>query len=157
MTCTVKNGHEYPILWMRLESKQNANTLPISTGPNLFVRDTRFNLDFDPDAGSYKLTIKEVVKTDEGRYQCQVVTDVKNIITADVDVKVKVPPVMKENTEPLVSAEVDKEAELFCEAEGFPNPKITWKRQDGTLLPNGKETVTNNKLVISKVQKQHRG
>ena len=97
LICTVKNGHEYPILWMRLESKENSNTLPISTGSNLFIRDSRFDLTYDPEAGSYKLTIMNVVKSDEGRYQCQVVTDVKNVITADVDLMV-----MKEDTEAVV-------------------------------------------------------
>ena len=67
LICTVKNGHEYPILWMRLESKENSNTLPISTGSNLFIRDSRFDLTYDPEAGSYKLTITNVVKSDEGR------------------------------------------------------------------------------------------
>ena len=157
MVCTVKNGHEYPILWMRLESKDNKNTLPISTGPNLFIRDSRFNLSHEPEAGTYKLTIKDVVKTDEGRYQCQVVTDVKNVITADVDLKVKVTPVMRNDTQATVEAEVGKNAELQCEADGFPTPKISWKRQDSTLLPNGMETITSPKLIIADVQREHRG
>ena len=157
LVCTVKNGHEYPILWMRLKSEENDNPLPISTGPNLFLRDARFKLDYDPNAGSYKLTISDVVKSDEGRYQCQVVTDVKNVITADVDLKVKVPPVMLNTTEAVVNAEVGKNAELACEANGFPSPKITWKRQDGTLLPSGAEKLTNPTLVIQNVQREHRG
>lgn len=157
LVCTVKNGNEYPILWMRLESKDNKNTLPISTGPNLFIRDARFNLVFDANAGSYKLTIKDVVKTDEGRYQCQVVTDVKNVITADVDLKVKVTPVMRNDTEAVVSAEVGKTGELACEADGFPSPKISWKRKDGTLLPNGKDALVSPKLTINDVKREHRG
>ena len=112
---------------------------------------------FDPNAGTYKLTIKDVVKSDEGRYQCQVVTDVKNVITADVDLKVKVPPVMLNTTEALVNAEVGKDAELACEASGFPSPKISWKREDGTLLPSGDESVTSPTLVIQNVQREHRG
>ena len=157
LVCTVKNGHEYPILWMRLKSEENNNPLPISTGPNLFLRDDRFKLDYDPNAGSYKLTIKDVVKSDEGRYQCQVVTDVKNVITADVDLKVKVSPVMLNTTESVVNAEVGKSAELACEASGFPSPKISWKRKDNTLLPSGDESITSPTLVIQNVQRQHRG
>merc|ERR1712029_340630 len=157
LVCTVKNGHEYPILWMRLKSEENNNPLPISTGPNLFLRDDRFKLDYDPNAGSYKLTIKDVVKSDEGRYQCQVVTDVKNVITADVDLKVKVSPVMLNTTESVVNAEVGKSAELACEANGFPSPKISWERKDNTLLPSGDESITSPTLVIQKVQRQHRG
>ena len=72
LTCTIRNGKEYPILWMRLQSEHNANSLPLSNGPNLIVKDRRFNLNYDPDSGSYKLTIRDVVKSDEGKYQCQV-------------------------------------------------------------------------------------
>jgi neuronal growth regulator 1 len=97
------------------------------------------------------------VKSDEGRYQCQVVADLINVITADVDLKVKVPPVMNNETEPLVMAEVGKVAELTCEADGFPSPKIIWKKQDGTLLPNGDESYTNGKMVVSKVKREDRG
>ncbi len=142
---------------MRLESEQNSNPLPISSGTKLFVRDKRFGLEYDEDAGSYKLTIDDVVKTDEGRYQCQVVADVRNVITADVDLRVKVPPVMKVDSDPEVQAGVGGEAEMFCEAGGFPSPKITWTREDGTLLPNGRESVTNSKLVIKDVKKEDRG
>ena len=158
MVCTFKNLNEHPILWMRLKSEENENPLPIATGPdNLIVRNDKFKLGFDPNAGTYKLTIKDVVKSDEGRYQCQVVTDVKNVITADVDLKVKVPPVMLNTTEALVNAEVGKDAELACEASGFPSPKISWKRKDGTLLPSGDESVTSPTLVIQNVQREHRG
>ena len=79
LTCTIRNGKEYPILWMRLQSEHNANSLPLSNGPNLIVKDRRFNLNYDPDSGSYKLTIRDVVKSDEGKYQCQVyITQCKN-------------------------------------------------------------------------------
>ena len=71
LTCTIKNGKDYPILWMRLQSEHNKNALPISNGENMIFKDRRFAVDYDSDAGSYKLTIKEVVKSDEGKYQCQ--------------------------------------------------------------------------------------
>jgi len=157
LVCTVQNGHEYPILWMRLESKDSKNTLPISTGSNLLVRDTRFDLKFEPEAGSYKLIIKDIVKSDEGKYQCQVVTDVKNVVTADVLLKVKVEPVMNEETESIINVEVNKTAELECTAEGYPNPKISWTRQDGKLLPDGQDFITAPKLVITNAQRHHRG
>ena len=48
-----------------------------------------------------------MTKSDEGKYQCQVVTTPENVITADVDVKVKTTPVMKEDAEPVVMQEVN--------------------------------------------------
>ena len=86
-------------------------------------------------------------------------SDVSSIITSDVNVNVRIEPTMIENSESLVMAEVGKGAELFCEATGYPSPKITWRKQDGTLLPSGKETETNpnGKLVIQDIKRQHRG
>ena len=65
LTCTIQNGKEYPILWMRLGGKREP--FPISTGPSLLVHDKRFSLENDPETGSYILSIREVQKTDEAR------------------------------------------------------------------------------------------
>jgi len=157
LTCTIKNGKDYPILWMRLQSEHNKNALPISNGDTMIFKDRRFAVDYDSDAGSYKLTIKDVVKSDEGKYQCQVVPAVDAALVEDVRLDVKIEPTMiAEDSEAMVEAEVGKSSELSCEAEGYPIPKITWRKQDGTLLPNGKETVTG-KLAIPDVKREHRG
>ena len=78
-------------------------------------------------------------------------------LVEDVRLDVKIEPTMiAEDSEAMVEAEVGKSSELSCEAEGYPIPKITWRKQDGTLLPNGKETVTG-KLSIPDVKREHRG
>ena len=92
---------------MKLEDERKNNPVPISTGNKLFFKNSRYSLEFDPNAGSYKLIINDVAKSDEGKYQCQVVTTPENVITADVDVKVKTTPVMKEDAEPVVMQEVN--------------------------------------------------
>ena len=46
---------------------------------------------------------------------------------------------------------------MECEADGFPDPKISWARQDGKLLPSGQETLVSGKLTIPNVQRNHRG
>ena len=66
LTCTIHNGKEYPILWMRLGGKREP--FPISTGPSLLVHDKRFHLENDPETGSYVLSIKDVQKSDEAKY-----------------------------------------------------------------------------------------
>ena len=92
---------------MKLEDERKNNPVPISTGNKLFFKNSRYSLEFDPNEGSYKLIINDVAKSDEGKYQCQVVTTPENVITADVDVKVKTTPVMKEDAEPVVMQEVN--------------------------------------------------
>ena len=46
---------------------------------------------------------------------------------------------------------------MECDADGYPSPKISWKRQDGKLLPNGAETLTNPKMTIPDVQRINKG
>ena len=91
------------------------------------------------------------------RYQCQVVVSLNNMVTADVEVKVKMPPVISEDVALVKRVVAGETAELVCEAAGFPSPKITWKKKDGTLLPTGKESHTATKLVISKTRREDRG
>jgi len=64
---------------------------------------------------------------------------------------------MKEDSEPIVMQEVGKTAELECEANGYPDPKISWRRQDGKLLPSGEETIMSGKLTINNVQSNNGG
>ena len=67
---------------MKLEDERKNNPVPISTGNKLFFKNSRYSLEFDPNEGSYKLIINDVAKSDEGKYQCQVVTTPENVITA---------------------------------------------------------------------------
>ena len=91
------------------------------------------------------------------KFKILVVPAVDAALVEDVRLDVKIEPTMiAEDSEAMVEAEVGKSSELSCEAEGYPIPKITWRKQDGTLLPNGKETVTG-KLAIPDVKREHRG
>ena len=80
------------------------------------------------------------------------------MVTADVQLQVKLPPTMVD--EPLtrsVRAKVGESTQLTCKAEGFPKPGITWGRADGHVLPSGRENVTKLRLTIPKVRMEDRG
>jgi hypothetical protein len=55
-----------------------------------------------------------------------VVVSLNNMVTADVELKVKMPPVIAEDVPLLKKVVAGETAELTCEASGFPSPKITW-------------------------------
>jgi len=157
LVCTVKHGEDHPILWMKLEMGRTKNPVPLSTGTQILFKDSRYKLDVDHAAGTYKLIITNVEKIDGGKYQCQVVTHPETMVTADVDLKVRTSPVINEESDPVISQEAGKTAVLECDADGYPSPKISWKRQDGKLLPNGAETLTNPKMTIPNVQRINKG
>ena len=86
LTCSITDGQEYPIFWTRLN--QQGNGFPLSSGPTLLVKDTRFALDHEDASGTYTLSIKDVQPSDAAVYQCQVVVSLHNMITADVKLQV---------------------------------------------------------------------
>ena len=52
------------------------------------------------------------------RYQCQVVVSLNNMVTADVELKVKVPPVISEDVPLVKRVTAGDSAELSCDASG---------------------------------------
>lgn len=56
----------------------------------------------------------------------QVVVSLNNMVTADVDLKVKMPPVITEDDTPVKRVVAGKPFDLACEASGYPTPTITW-------------------------------
>ena len=105
LVCTVKHVEEYPILWMKLGMGRTKNPVPLSVGTQILSRDSRYKLDLDHAAGTYKLIITNVEKFDGGKYQCQVFTSPETIVTADVDLKVRKSPVINKASDPVISQE----------------------------------------------------
>ena len=107
LVCTVKHGEDHPILWMKLEMGRTKNPVPLSTGTQILFKDSRYKLDVDHAAGTYKLIITNVEKIDGGKYQCQVVTSPKTLVSADVVLKVRTPSVINKVSDPVISQEVN--------------------------------------------------
>lgn len=55
--------------------------------------------------------------------------------------------------------ELGERAELICKASGYPSPKITWKKQDGSQLPSRRNTESNDDgiLVVESMELQDEG
>ena len=107
LVCTVKHGEDHPILWMKLEMGRTKNPVPLSTGTQILFKDSRYKLDVDHAAGTYKLIITNIEKFDGGKYQCQVVAPYTTLVSADVVLKVRTPPITNEVSDPVISQEVN--------------------------------------------------
>ena len=164
LTCRIQNEKpemKYPVMWMRLENGvKNSAPLPISSGDELLLSsDRRFKLVVDEDESSYTITITDIRKADAGKYQCQVLITSDGSITEDVEVKIKLQPVITKDNSlgPSKRVEEGGSVELTCDATGFPIPKITWTRMDGSLLPNGKASFTSSRMLVQKLRREDRG
>ena len=46
-------------------------------------------------------------------------------------------PTISSNTTRIVNVTEGSPMELYCVADGFPIPSISWSRENDALLPNG--------------------
>lgn len=141
--CSVQYASEYSVIW----TKNSVDTVFLSTGSTLVIKDSRFALRYDPNSSTYKLQIKDIQETDAGTYTCQVVLSVTHKVTANVKLSVRRPPVISDNSTQSLVASEGSEVQMECYASGYPTPTITWRRENNAILPTGK--LTNNTKVMN--------
>uniref|UniRef100_A0A665VTB7 Hemicentin-1 n=1 Tax=Echeneis naucrates TaxID=173247 RepID=A0A665VTB7_ECHNA len=93
-------------------------------------------LDIDTMGGT--LAIKETQRADAGDYSCLAVNTAgtsSGKISLDVGAA---PQFIQEPSD--VSADIGSSVSLLCSAQGYPEPVVTWRRQDGLELLNRSRT-----------------
>ena len=81
----------------------------------------------------WKLHISNVQEVDRGWYMCQVNTDPMRSKRGYIEVQVPPSIIDSRSTNDLVVREKEK-VNLTCEARGYPEPKIIWRREDGKAI-----------------------
>lgn len=157
LVCSVQYAPEYPVLWMKVDRNRQSDPLPISTGSSLIIRDSRFTMRHDTASSTYVLLIKDIQETDAGYYQCQVIISVINKISAEVELQVRRPPVISDNSTRSVVVSEGQPVRLECYANGWPIPRISWRRQDNAILPTGGSIYKGNVMRIAQIRKEDRG
>lgn len=143
LDCSVQYASDYAVLWIK-SNPQRTDTVFLSTGTSLVIKDTRFGLHYDIATSTYTLQIKDIQETDAGLYSCQVVLSVANKITADVLLSVRRPPVISDNSTQSLVASEGNSVQMECYAGGYPHPTITWRRENNAILPTGKKPFTES-------------
>ncbi|KAH0953776.1 hypothetical protein HN011_009704 [Eciton burchellii] len=157
LQCSVQYAQEYPILWIKVNKENVHEQVALSTGTALIIRDSRFSLKYDTASTTYILQIKDIQETDAGFYQCRLQITVNNLISAEVELQVRRPPIISDNsTQSLVVSE-GQPVQLECYASGFPLPRISWRRENNAILPTGGSIYRGNMLKISAIRKEDRG
>jgi len=155
MDCSILYGTEYPVLWMKIGADNKP--IPLSSGSSLIIRDNRFALRYDTASATFTLQLKDVQRSDEGRYECQIIVGINNKVTQDLYLRVQEPPVINDNSTRSVVVNEFEAATLECTAKGSPEPRIEWRRADNAVLPTGGIIYRGNKLKIHSVKKEDRG
>ena len=126
LECSVQFARDYPVIWIKKDSSNQQNPLIISSGSTLIIRDSRFSLRFDQSSSLFTLQVKDLQETDAGIYQCQILIGVSSHVTADVNVMVRMPPVISDNSTRSLVVSEKQPVTLECYASGYPLPKISW-------------------------------
>ena len=115
MECSVLWATEYPVLWMKIDKE--GKPIPLASGSSLIIRDHRFAMRYDTASATYTLQLKDIQRSDEGRYECQIIVQVRlshtlviylispipypqinNKVTQSLFLRVLEPPVINDNS-----------------------------------------------------------
>lgn len=162
LACSVENGKEYPIQWIKVKGEQKADYqyFPLSLGPTLVVRDQRFNISYTSEPSSptsITVQIKNVKEVDDAIYQCQVIIGMEKKITKEVRLRVKTPVVIFPNSTSSLTIVEGQAVNLNCLASGFPAPSIVWQRTDKKVFFTGKLTYPGSSVKFGNVKRGDRG
>jgi neuronal growth regulator 1 len=154
----VQNIQNYAVIWNKKNRDKPQDSSIISVKAALIVSDSRFEMHYDNNTSTYSLKIKDIVNSDAGIYECQIVLTSTEKKISIVELQVRHAPLINEAlSTPTVLVGVGEPAELKCFADGYPRPTITWKREYDTILPIGGASFTGNVLKLAKVDKKDRG
>ncbi|KAH8291567.1 hypothetical protein KR018_000844, partial [Drosophila ironensis] len=157
-TCHVRHLGGYRVGWLKADTKaiQAIHENVITHNPRVTVSHL--------DQYTWNLHIKSVSEEDRGGYMCQLNTDPMKSQIGFLDVVIP-PDFISEDTSSDVIVPEGSSVRLTCRARGYPEPIVTWRREDGneivlkdnvgtkTLAPSFRGEV----LKLSKISRNEMG
>uniref|UniRef100_A0A6P7F3C1 Lachesin-like n=1 Tax=Diabrotica virgifera virgifera TaxID=50390 RepID=A0A6P7F3C1_DIAVI len=128
LPCVVENLGTYKVAWIHIDRQ-----MILTIHRHVISRVPRFSVSHD-NAKTWLLHVSSVQKEDRGYYMCQVNTN--PMISQVGYLQVVVPPniIDTESTQSTVAVRENQNISLTCKADGFPTPKIMWRREDGQAI-----------------------
>ncbi|XP_020292615.1 lachesin-like [Pseudomyrmex gracilis] len=157
LQCSVQYASVYPVLWIKInkENKQDQITLAINNG--IIIADSRFSIRYDSETSTYHLQIKSLQEVDVGYYQCKIQISISSSVSAEVELEIRRPPIISDNSTQSVLVAEDQSIQLECYASGYPSPTISWRRQNNKIFPSGNAIYNGNIVNLPVVTRESRG
>ncbi|CAK9303387.1 unnamed protein product [Gordionus sp. m RMFG-2023] len=161
-SCWLQNYINDTISWTLLRKNQSPKLLTL--GNTRITADNRFTSKLEHDfnkpsqsqAYIYKLYIDHVINDDFGNVTCQI-TSLKKPISMAIELRVRTHPMIGEDISKDMVVNEGSDVLLKCNATGYPQPRISWKRADIQPLPNGDAIYRGNVMLIKNITKADRG
>ncbi|XP_026670074.1 lachesin-like isoform X3 [Ceratina calcarata] len=125
LPCVVENLGDYKVAWIHV-----GRQMLLTIHKHVVVKIPRFSVSHD-NQKTWLLHINNVHEEDRGYYMCQLNT---NPMMSQVGfLQVVVPPNILDSlsTESTIAVRENQNITLTCKADGYPTPKLMWKREDG--------------------------
>ncbi|XP_055533084.1 lachesin isoform X1 [Wyeomyia smithii] len=126
-TCHVRHLGGYRVGWVKADTKaiQAIHENVITHNPRVSVSHA--------DQNTWNLHIKSVTEDDRGGYMCQLNTDPMKSQLGYLDVVIP-PDFIAEDTSSDVIVPEGSSVKLTCRAKGYPEPVVTWRREDSAEI-----------------------
>ncbi|XP_046661701.1 lachesin-like isoform X2 [Homalodisca vitripennis] len=128
LPCVVENLGTYKVAWIHIDRQ-----MILTIHRHVISRVPRFSVSHDSQK-TWLLHVTGVQQEDRGYYMCQVNTN--PMISQVGYLQVVVPPniIDEDSTTSAVAVRENQNISLVCKAEGFPTPKIMWRREDSNPI-----------------------
>ncbi|XP_022245799.1 lachesin-like isoform X2 [Limulus polyphemus] len=153
--CLVNELGAYRAAWIRVETKAI-----LTIHQHVITRNYRISLSHS-DNRNFILHIKDVKESDRGGYMCQIntvpmISQVGYLDVLDI--------IVDQSTSDIITRE-GTNVTLKCKAKGYPEPSISWRREDDEPIPLilgiGKKLISSSyegeSLNITRVTRVHMG
>lgn len=159
--CTVKDHGILSLEWRKIDIEKKDDDILLALKDTLNFPDSRFSVKMVPEKNGvviYNFNIKGVEASDMGNYICSINLSQKDKITSSVNLLVKHSPIILES-KTLKSHLVTEgyKLEALCQAEGYPKPSISWKRENNAIMPAGGQVFRGDTLRIKETNRLDRG
>lgn len=155
LPCVVENLGTYKVAWIHIDRQ-----MILTIHRHVISRIARFSVSHD-NAKTWLLHVSSVQQEDRGYYMCQVNTN--PMISQVGYLQVVVPPniIDVESTQSTVAVRENQNISLTCKADGFPTPKIMWRREDGQAISVERRKKVNvydgEKLNLTRISRTEMG
>ncbi|CAN8011709.1 unnamed protein product [Ixodes pacificus] len=140
LKCVVENLGNYTVAWLNVDKQ---TLLALHT--HVIVQNDRIRVSHG-SLRSWQLEIRDVKPEDTGYYMCQVNTRPMKNQVGYLNVVVA-PYFVDAFTARNLTARENSNASFRCEASGNPEPKITWRREDGQSFRLGDQKATTSGIT----------
>ncbi|XP_046746079.1 lachesin-like isoform X1 [Diprion similis] len=125
LPCIVENLGQHRVAWIHIDRQ-----MIVTVHRHVITKIPRFSVSYD-NQKTYLLHVSGVQQQDRGYYMCQVNTN--PMISQVGYLQVIVPPNILDSmsTQSTVAVRENQNITLTCKADGFPTPKLRWRREDG--------------------------